>query len=376
MRSPLCCLCFLFVLISTAVTGAEPPKSQVLLPPREGNPRNSEGDFVVLKNGDVLLIYTHFYGGSGDHAQAHLASRISHDGGKTWSQEDKIVVPNEGGLNVMSVSLLRLADGRIALFYLRKNAQDDCRPHLRHSEDEGATWSEPICTIPDADIGYYILNNDRAVQLASGRILLPVAQHRGPGMPERNNAGLILCYYSDDAGQTWKRSAAAPRPPKRDGQDVITQEPGVVALKDDRLMLWCRTDAGSQFVSYSSDDGESWSQLKPSDMISPLAPATIERIPSTGDLLLFWNDHHDVPDSLRGKRTPLRCAISSDDGQTWTHVKTLEENPNGWYCYLAVAFDQDQVLMAYCAGLRGKGQGNGLQTTNVQRLPVDWFYAK
>lgn len=366
----------LLSLVLASITFAEPPKSQALLPPRDGNPRNSEGDFVVLNSGDILLIYTHFYGGSGDHAQAHLASRISTDGGKTWSQKDKVVVPNEGGLNVMSVSLLRLLDGRIALFYLRKNAQDDCRPHMRISEDEGATWSEPICAIPDTDIGYYILNNDRAVQLASGRIILPVAQHRGPGMPARNNAGLILCYYSDDGGQTWRRSDSAPRPAKRGGADVITQEPGVVALKDGRLLLWCRTNAGSQFVSFSQDQGETWSPLSPSEMISPLSPATIERIPSTGDLLLFWNDHKDVREELRGKRTPLRCAISSDDGQTWTHVKTLEDNPQGWYCYLAVEFHQDQVLMGYCAGLRGAGKGNGLETTNVQRLPVDWFYGK
>lgn len=376
MRSLFSCASPLLLLCSLAVATAAPPQSQALLPPGPGNPRNSEGDFVLLNNGDVLFIYTHFFGGSGDHAQAHLASRISHDGGQTWSREDQIVVPNEGALNTMSVSLLRLADGRIALFYLRKNAQDDCRPQMRVSQDEGKTWSDARGTIPDADIGYYILNNDRAVQLASGRILLPVAQHRGPGMPQRNNAGLILCYYSDDAGQSWTRSAAAPRPPQVNGKEVITQEPGVVALRDGRLLLWCRTDAGSQFVSYSDDQGETWSQLKPSDMLSPLSPAQIKRIPATGDLLLLWNDHHDVPAELRGKRTPLRSAISRDDGKTWTDVKTLEDDPHGWYCYLALDFVGDEVLMAYCAGLRQPGKAHGLETTNVQRLPVAWFYMK
>ncbi|PQO26182.1 sialidase [Blastopirellula marina] len=360
-----------FVLASSAVK-AETPPSQVVLPPTPGNPRNSEGDVVQLKNGDVLLIYTHFFGGAGDHAKAHLASRISHDGGATWSKEDKIVVPNEGGLNVMSVSLLRLADDRLALFYLRKNAQDDCRPQMRISTDEGVTWGEATGMISDQDIGYYILNNDRVVQLPSGRLIAPVSQHVGPGMPKRNNAGAMLVYYSDDSGKSWKRSAAAPRPPKRNDRDVMTQEPGVVLLSNGRLLMWCRTDAGSQFISFSSDEGETWSQLEPSNMISPLSPATIERIPSTGDLLLIWNDHSDIDASLRGKRTPLRSAISSDNGKTWQHVKTLEDKPTGWYCYIALDFIDGHAVLAYCAGDRR--ENNGLAVTNTQRLPIEWFY--
>ena len=34
-----------------------------LLPPGPGNPRNSEGDFIELKDGRVLFVYTHFTGG-------------------------------------------------------------------------------------------------------------------------------------------------------------------------------------------------------------------------------------------------------------------------------------------------------------------------
>src|SRR5262249_53913207 len=93
-----------------------------LLPPTSGtNPRNSEGAFVELKDGRLLFVYTHFTGGSGDHAAAHLAARSSVDGGRTWTAKDELVLPNEAQMNVMSVSLVRLASGEIALFYLRKN---------------------------------------------------------------------------------------------------------------------------------------------------------------------------------------------------------------------------------------------------------------
>lgn len=52
------------------------------LEPQRGNPRNSEGDLIQLKNGRILFIYTHFTGGSGDHASAYLAGRYSNNGGK------------------------------------------------------------------------------------------------------------------------------------------------------------------------------------------------------------------------------------------------------------------------------------------------------
>jgi hypothetical protein len=46
------------------------------LEPGPGNPRNSEGDFITLRNGKILFIYTHYTGGSGgDHDNAYMAGR-------------------------------------------------------------------------------------------------------------------------------------------------------------------------------------------------------------------------------------------------------------------------------------------------------------
>ena len=342
----------------------------VLLPPGPDNPRNSEGDFIRSGDGRVMFVYTHFTGGGGDHSAGHLAARYSSDGGRTWSSEDVIVVPNEGGWNIMSVSLLRLADGRIALFYLRKNSLTDCRPCLRFSGDEGKTWSQPKVCIED-QVGYYVLNNDRAVQLTGGRILLPVALHNTPQYEKPDWAGKIMCYLSDDAGGTWRRSKDQLIGTSAGGGRVTLQEPGVIELKDGRLMMFCRTTSGCQYVSYSTDRGESWSPFGPSEIISPCSPASIERIPSTGDLLLVWNNHHNVDAAHRGKRTPYNVAVSRDEGRSWEKVKTLEDDPHGWYCYTAVCFVGKDVLLGHCAGDRRK---NGLATTQITRFSVDWLY--
>ncbi|MEA3225935.1 MAG: sialidase family protein, partial [Planctomycetota bacterium] len=259
----------------------------LVIEPNKGNPRNSEGDIIELKDGRLCLIYTQFTSGSGDHAAADLAMRTSDDDGRSWS-DDRIVVRRPGGLNVMSVSLLRLASGEIALFYLRKTSKEDCRPLVCISTDEAETWSQPTVCITDK-VGYYVLNNDRAVQLRAGRLILPVARHQGPGQG-RDTAGVIMCYLSDDNGKTWRRSKDSFKGYAPNGQRITVQEPGVVELEDGRLMMFIRTNAGSQYICYSQDGGETWTKAQPSNLASPLSPASIKHIPWTDDLLCVWND--------------------------------------------------------------------------------------
>jgi sialidase-1 len=341
------------------------------LPPVEGHPRNSEGDLLALKDGRLLFVYSHFTGGGGDHDQAFLAGRYSSDGGRTWTDKDEVIVEREGDWNVMSVSLLRLQDGSIGLFYLRKNSLTDCRPLMRVSTDEAKTWSQPRECITD-HVGYYVLNNDRAEQLSSGRIVLPVCLHANEGM-KFDAAGTILCYLSDDSGKTWRRSKTQQQA-HQDGKRLVAQEPLVIELKDYRLLLLARSNAGSQLQSYSTDGGDTWSALVPSSIKSPLSPASIERLPTTGDLLLVWNDHSQIDPSLRGKRTPLTAAVSKDDGQTWQPARALFDNPHGWYCYTAIEVVAEHVLLGHCAGDRR--HTNGLAETHITRVPVAWLYAQ
>jgi len=343
----------------------DPPRVILELNPGENNPRNSEGDFITLKDGTIMFIYSKYTGeSSSDHAPASLVARYSRDEGKTWTVRDEIIVANEGGMNVMSVSLLRLQNGNIALFYLRKNSTEDCIPMMRISDDEAQSWSDPIMCIRDKP-GYYVLNNDRVIQLESGRLLMAVARHNGPG-EEWNNVGSLFAYYSDDNGVTWTSSEQVPN-----DMDIVTQEPGLIEMKDGRVMMYIRASGGFQQLSYSSDKGETWSPIEPSNIPSPLSPATIEQMPG-GNWLLIWNNNDGSNLELAGKRTPLTVAISRDEGQTWKYIKNIEEDPHGWYCYIAMHFlPDDELLLGYCAGNRL--EGTGLAVTHVTRVSKGWL---
>jgi sialidase-1 len=357
-------------------TEAKEVNAALLLPPSEGNPRNSEGDFIKLRDGRLLFVYTHFYGGGDDHSAARLAARYSEDGGQTWSDEDETIVDNEGGMNIMSVSLLRLADGKVALFYLRKDSTTNNRPVVRISSDEARTWSEPIPIIPDEQNGYYVLNNDRVIQIKSGRLIAPVAQHNGFQMEEHGewtSNGLTSCYLSDDGGKSWRRSEDSFYVANPESQRIASQEPGVVELTDGRILMFIRTSGGVQYISYSNDGGETWSKAVPSSLRSPVSPASIERIPKTGHLVAVWNNSYDSSHRGGGKRTPLNAAISRDEGKTWSEPRVLFDDPDGWYCYTAIHFEGDFVLLGHCAGGQGQG-GAGLSVTQITRFPISLLY--
>ncbi len=336
------------------------------MPPGDDNPRNSECDFVTLSNGNILLVYSHYTGkSSSDHATAFLASRISKDGGKTWSVQDELVLKNEGKMNIMSVSLLRLNNGKIALFYLRKNSLEDCIPMVRFSEDEGKSWSDPNPCINDQK-GYFVLNNNRVIQLKSGRLLLAVALHQTPTTPW-NQVGNLYSYYSDDNGTTWLLGSEVMNP---DG--VFTQEPGVVELKNGNVMMFIRTNSGFQYKSISKDKGIHWTPAEKSNIVSPLSPASIARIPGKRDLLLVWNNNDGSDPTTKGKRTPLSIAISKNDGKTWEHTKMLEPDPDGWYCYIAIHYVGKKVLLGYLGGSQKKK--TRLAQIDVSLVDLDWIY--
>ena len=355
----------------TAMAADSPPGETTLnLEPSREYPRNSEGSFATLSSGRIIFCYSQFYGGGGDESPARIVRIHSDDQGRTWS-EPVVVVEKTGGHNVMSVSLLRLASGKLAMFYCVKNSWIDCRPHLRTSSDEGATWSDAKLILQAP--GYFVMNNDRVIQTSKGRLIVPLAFHRSRGTdPETSKSwdsrAIAMWIYSDDEGTTWQEAASWWAMPVRSGSGL--QEPGVVELADGALFSWSRTDQGGQYGFTSPDAGRTWTPPEPTELKSPNGPASIKRLPGSNDLLALFNDHSGRFPFPKGKRNPFVAAISSDGGKTWPRRRIVEGDPDGLYHYTAIHFVGDSVLLAYCAGDAKVGALNRLR---IRRIPLEWF---
>jgi sialidase-1 len=331
-----------------------------------GNPRYSEGSVAAIRDGSLLYATTEFIGAGADHATAHIIARTSIDRGQTWN-EPRVLQENTGKQNVMSVTLRRLVpgsfDGPLGMFYLIKNSPSDLQVWLRISLDEGRAFAEPIRVTGEG--GYHVMNNDRVTVLSSGRLVCPVAW-TDDVFKTGGGHFVSFCYLSDDQGKTWRRSAEQVDQPRRGAM-----EPEVVELDDGKLLMIIRTQLGRIATSLSSDGGDHWASPGEFSVPSPESPATIRRIPSTGDLLLIWNNTSAVAGGLSGKRTPLTSAISSDGGRTWAKQRNLEERPNEGYAYTSVTFHRDCALLTYYVANLKTGQ----ISSRFSSLPVGWFYA-
>ena len=336
---------------------------QVVCPHSPALPRNSEGDVVELADGRLLLAWTEFYGGYDDHALAHISSMLSADGGRTWGPR-AILQENVGRKNVMSVSFLRLRSGTILFFYLVKNAITDCQVWVRRSDDESRTWTPPVpvSTRP----GYTVMNNARPIQMSTGRLLAPVALSSDveTGAPSR-----AFCYLSDDDGQSWRAGSG-----DTGFADSPAQEPGLVELRDGAVLMIIRTRLGRIYYARSHDGGETWSAPDASSLVSPAAPATITRIPGSGDLMIVWNNNPNGAAATWQDRTPLTVAVSTDEGTTWRNPKDIEADPGYCYAYTSVTFVEPDVLLTYYLWDRIAGRRAFERTSlKFRRLPVSWF---
>ena len=328
------------------------------------NPRYSEGTVIDRRDGSLTYLTTEFFEEESDFAKARLIARDSSDEGRTWS-EARVVQENTGKLNVMSASYRRIGDHigddvPLGLFFLQKNSFSDLAAFVRLSDDDGGTFGEPrkVTTTP----GYHVVNNDRIVRLSSGRLLCPTASTADV---HKANHFRSCCFLSDDGGKTWRKGKGDVDYGKRGAM-----EPETLELKDGRVLMHFRTQLGHIGVSYSSDGGETWSEPASWGVRAPEAPATLRRIPSTGDLLLIWNDSFTEKAGHGGKRNPLTAAISQDEGKTWIHKRNIESTAGETYAYTSVLFHHGRAVLTYYVG----DDKTGRISSRFRSIPVRWFY--
>jgi len=122
-----------------------------------------------------------------------------------------------------------------------------------------------------------------------------------------------------------------------------------------------------------------WTKPVSTGLAAPASTPLLKRFPDSGDLLLVWNNKYDPkhPDFQNGygPRNPLTSAISTDDGETWRNIKTIEDRNPGASSTPAVTFVGDEALLTYNTQPYALSKRE-LYSVRLKIIPIDWFRAE
>lgn len=214
-----------------------------------------------------------------------------------------------------------------------------------------------------------------------GRIFVPFGSmipHAKAVPPTGRHETIVL--YSDD-GRTWQQSAArlvAPCYEGFNGSNEGACEPTLEPLRDGRLWMLMRTQAGFLYESTSRDNGTTWSAATASRFNTSTGPANLLRH-RNGWLVLTWNNC-EMPrradgEGVYGGRDALHIAVSTDEGATWRGFREIyldfrrNENPaksgdRGSAYPLGAYMDDGRIVV-----IAGQGAGG----RNPVLIDPDWI---
>jgi sialidase-1 len=208
----------------------------------------------------------------------------------------------------------------------------------RYSEDNGATWSEPIDLTPvardmnDDSWKASVVGPGGAIQTRGGRLLAPIWK----------SPYNVFAIYSDDHGKTWHRGQFVPGGDRGD-------EDQLVELADGRVLIDMRQSRdGPRWRAISGDGGRTWSEPFPGEAVTPCCCA-IERLTlksAGGDRnRILWTGPKGP-----GRKT-LVARVSYDEGRTFPTERIISKE-DAAYSDLTMLKDRTAGCLWERAGYR------------------------
>lgn len=249
-----------------------------------------------------------------------LVMKRSSDGGMTWSSIKVIEDPGERWSAANPATVVDKTNGRIWLFYIRSKpgrssetgraGTDDIQTLARTSDDNGATWSEPIDLtkvardMSDPTWRVSVVGPGGPIQVRGGRMIAPVWKRDPPG---------VFAISSGDQGRTWQRGQVVPGA-------LGGNENQLVELSDGRILMDFRQDSGPQrWMAISADGGKTWSAPREAVTVSPVACAVERYSLESGRVDVLWTGPKGPG------RLNLVIRVSHDEGQTFPVERPVSE---------------------------------------------------
>ena len=209
--------------------------------------------------------------------------------------------------------------GRVHLFFKVGDEIPDWETWVITSEDGGQSWRAPRELVPGDRGGRGPVKN-KPILLANGDWLAPASVETAAGWD-------VFVDRSTDGGLTWEASAFVDRSAV-DGLGII--QPSLWESAPGQVHMLMRSTAGVVFRSDSADGGRTWCPAYPTDLPNNNSGLDLAKL-RDGTLALVFNP---VAGNWAA-RTPLRLALSFDNGATWPRWLDIETEP-GEYSYPAI----------------------------------------
>lgn len=260
------------------------------------------------------------------------------DGKWTWPEEVANGVQNDTlRYPTWNPVLFQPKEGPLMLFYKVGPSVEEWWGMLISSTDDGKTWSEPTKLGTNDEIGHLLgpIKN-KPIQLEDGTIICPSSTE-----VEDENGELFWKVHFEltkDLGKTWEVVG-----PINDGIEFDAIQPSILTYPDGKMQVLCRTREGVISESWSSDQGNTWSKMKATELPNPNSGTDAVTL-SDGRQLLVYN-HTTKEGKEPNNRNMLNVAISKD-GEQWDPVLTLEAQPgkSAGYSYPAVIQASDGMV--------------------------------
>ncbi|HVJ83741.1 MAG TPA: sialidase family protein [Planctomycetia bacterium] len=196
---------------------------------------------------------------------------------------------------------------------------------LKRSADRGKTWTAAEL-LPAGILGPV---RSKPIQMPDGRLIC------GSSV-ESYKAWGCWVEITPDLGKTWSKHGPINVP----GHPRGIIQASVFSLGGDKLAFLARAgrQIGTLVRSESNDGGLTWTQAVKTPLPNPDAGADCTML-ADGRLCVIYNDSPRF-------RLPLRLALSSDGGKTFTPSVILESEPPGEYSYPALVQASDGTLHA------------------------------
>ena len=157
---------------------------------------------------------------------------------------------------------------------------------------------------------------------------------------DRYNPEDIIDISSDD-GDTWTRAPYIVRPKKTPVGIVKMIQPTLWEDENGVFHALMRSDNGFVYKSESSD-GIKWTKAEKTDLLNNNSGLDCVKA-QDGNIYLVCNP---VGENW-GERSPLVLMKSTDNGKTFSVIKTLEEREGGEFSYPAIIADKNILHISY-----------------------------